>query len=134
MKQAQEAKDPQPRLGSSGAVIGFMKCMEGTTPQHFDTFAASNLDHQNLLEGLDNPSTEMEVKHILMAGLSSHLLTLEVEGTLEQKCMTHHIISISDLIVLMSKRVVACAAQLAAFQDHQAASEPPFCPTPATTP
>ncbi|ODN79416.1 hypothetical protein L202_03407 [Cryptococcus amylolentus CBS 6039] len=28
-----------------------MKCMKGTTPQHFETFAASILDHQNLLKG-----------------------------------------------------------------------------------
>ncbi|ODN72660.1 hypothetical protein L198_08319 [Cryptococcus wingfieldii CBS 7118] len=105
--------------------------MEGTTPQHFDAFASSIRDYQHLLSSSSDPLSELDVKRFLKEGLSSHMLVLDVENALEQKVLTLYTISVADLIALMSKRVTVCAAQLAAFQSHQAASRPFPRPAPA---
>ncbi|ODN79414.1 hypothetical protein L202_03405 [Cryptococcus amylolentus CBS 6039] len=106
------------------------KRMEGNTPRHFDAFASSIRDYQHLLSSSSNPLDNKEVKRLLMDGLSSHMLVLHVENALGRRHLKPQTVSVVELISVMTKSVVACAAQLEAIQ----ASLPALRPAPAPAP
>ncbi|ODN99197.1 hypothetical protein I350_07356 [Cryptococcus amylolentus CBS 6273] len=95
--------------------LKFMR-MEGTTSQHFNNST--------------DPLADSDVKRLLMEGLCSHMLVLDVVEALEQKDLSSRTIPVTNLIDLMSKRVTVCSARLAAVH----ASRPPPHPAPAQAP